>query len=148
MGKSINNHENRQNKLPEDIQNNFTMRFSEISYEENILHPIYGTYLPKTIGVKVILNEGEDEMEAQRKAREFVAKTAAEIYPEPVDSRTQTRLLVPAETDKEFDALRIKLNEFDNREDAQAYLETTDYKWAIEAKNIVNQIKSKHEKAK
>ena len=41
-------------------------------------------------------------------------------------------------TDKAFELVKSKLSEIDNREDAQAYLETTDFKHTIIAKNIVN----------
>lgn len=120
------------------------MRFSEISYEENVLHPVYGTYLPKRIGAKIIINEGEDEMEAYRKAKAVIDKFAEELA--PVDSTTKIRLLVPAEADPLFEQLKMSLGMYEYKEDAMAYLETTDYRFAIEAKNIINLKKSKNEK--
>lgn len=44
----------------------------------------------------------------------------------------------PETIDEEFNAVAEKLESFDNKEDAQAYLETTDFRFYIKAKNIVN----------
>lgn len=41
-------------------------------------------------------------------------------------------------TDKAFDLLKENLSKIDNMEDAQAYLETTEFKHTIAAKSIVN----------
>lgn len=43
------------------------------------------------------------------------------------------------EGDAEFEALKRKINEYQYREDAQAYLDTTEFKYAVAAKILVNQ---------
>lgn len=41
-------------------------------------------------------------------------------------------------TDKLFVKVKEKLSKFNNKEDAQAYLDTTEFKMTIEAKQLVN----------
>ena len=49
------------------------------------------------------------------------------------------------EIDLEFEQVKKKLNDFEYKEDAQSYLDTTNFKYTIEVKKIVN---SKPNKAK
>lgn len=48
--------------------------------------------------------------------------------------------------DAEFNQLKESISKIGNREDAQEYLDTTDFRYTVEAKNLINIKPSKHEK--
>ncbi len=51
---------------------------------------------------------------------------------------------VDVEVQKQFEALKSSLDTFEFKEDAELYLSSTDFKYNIEAKNIVNKKPSKN----
>ncbi len=88
------------------------------------------------IGVEASLDPGENVEEAILKAREQVVATFNKTIP-PIQV-DKIKNIAPDGTDVEFEALKVKLSKIEFREDAQAYLETTDFRMAIQAKNLVN----------
>lgn len=85
-----------------------------------------------------------DEGEVPEEVFQSLKKRLDSWLPNPFET-TISKQVVDHGTilDPEFDALKMKLHEFEFREDAMEYLLTTDFKLAIEAKNIVNSKPSK-----
>ncbi|HTQ65348.1 MAG TPA: hypothetical protein VMI12_11145 [Puia sp.] len=61
------------------------MKIERITYQENFAHPVFGTYLPKKIGIDILINEGdriEDCLDlAKRTVREWHRKSFGEPIP-------------------------------------------------------------------
>lgn len=94
------------------------------------------------LGCDVVVNEGEDEAVAFKKAMDSIFKAnelASESIPVPIIERLDSH-----ERDEEFETLKIKLESIEFREDAQAYLDTTPFNLAYEAKKLVNNKPLKH----
>lgn len=92
------------------------------------------------IGLEAALDTADEPQESLLKIRAMLVETFQKVLSqEPempvIDSKGQLDL----SGDAEFEALKAKLDEFEYREDAQAYLETTEFKFAVEAKILVNQ---------
>lgn len=91
------------------------------------------------IGCDVILSEGETEKDAVKKAMDFVLESnhgASEANDRlPV---IQKEFSISQEDDAAFGQLKSALATFEFREDAQNHLDGTEFKFAFEAKQIVN----------
>lgn len=98
------------------------------------------------LGCEVVVNKGEDEKAAFKKGMDFLIEANKEASELPIIQVPARFSITQKEADKEFDFIKEKLSEFEFREDAQAYLETTDFKFTIEAKNIINNKPFKNEK--
>jgi hypothetical protein len=72
-------------------------------------------------------------IELRQKINELISET----YPTVIQVTT-TRTLEQVD-DKEFDELKEKLSTIEFYEEAEAYLNTTPFKMAVEAKKIINQ---------
>ena len=104
------------------------------------------------LGAEMSLTPGDDPKMAYKVMDELIEETHKESYREykPFEEVKQVSKEAITAADKEIDKLfkqvKTKLSKYSNREDAQTYLSTTDFKLNIELKNIIQSlpIKSKN----
>ena len=125
------------------------MKITKVGFEQ--IFPVLflgelNTYVNKRMWAEVALEDGEDSNEAWAMAEKNVHKYFSDNNKEtiavmkyitdgqqPIIRRTDF-----GDADIEFDRLKEKLAAIDNKEDAEAFLQTTDFKNTIEAKSLVN----------
>lgn len=86
------------------------------------------------------INQGDDAKAVLHACKNLVEEFWIEISPEhngSVVKRSQSPY-DKMEEDFAFNDVKKKLEEIEFREDAQAYIETTEYRFTIEAKKIIN----------
>lgn len=95
------------------------------------------------IGCDVIVNDGEDEMLAKKKAMDFIAAVNKEASESINNNRSLPIIEVERfsitqdEADKEFEEIKSQLELIEFREDAQAYLDSTNFGFTIEARKLI-----------
>lgn len=97
------------------------------------------------IGLEANIDEADDPIESLLQLRGKLTETFQRVISEQpeipvIDGKPKLELA----GDAEFEALKQKLNEYSTREEAQAYLDTTEFRYAIEAKLLVNQLPIKN----
>lgn len=119
------------------------MHIERIYWQQNFrTHPGDDPFLFGTLGMGIFINKDENVgdaiEEAKKQVNEYIQKCI--IYPEHAHVEIRD---VPLEEDKEFEQLKIALALIEYKEEAQAYLDTTDFKHAFEAKNLIKNKPSK-----
>lgn len=86
---------------------------------------------------EITLNEAEDPKVALHQANNFVQESWVEISPEHNGSVVIQKSQVTIEIDTEFEDVKEKLSLIQFQEEAQDYINTTDYSYTIEAKKLI-----------
>lgn len=110
------------------------MHIKEVKYTKEFQY--HG--VSEWIGATVEVQEGEDAKSALNTAKALVDEFYSEISPEHNGSVVIQKPKFTGEVDNEFEALKAKLSLIEFREEAQEYLDTTPFKFAIEAKLLIN----------
>lgn len=116
------------------------MKVDKVSYQKAF---IIGPYLQEKVGIEIQLDEGENPDAVLGIAKGIVETwhraANKELY-EQLGTVTVTRKPVAHDPaiDQAFEQLKETLLIIKYREEAQAYLDNTDFKHTIEAKKIVN----------
>lgn len=126
------------------------MYISKVFLTDNFV-PDYVTdqFRRRVAGYEVTLREDEDYKEAERFADEKIKEYIKANTVENNMSGTITKIIPPEDAGQEEEINRLclevqeKLNSFEFREDAQEYLDTTDFKMHIPSKMLVNKKPSK-----
>lgn len=121
------------------------MKINKVFYEK--LFPT-GSFLNERIGLEASLDPGDDEQGVLEWLKEKVEKFHKDSNLVPFDEipinrpsnelPTINRAEERVEADQAFQQLKETLENIKYREEAQAYLDGTDFKHTIEAKKIVN----------
>jgi len=102
------------------------------------------------LGAEMSLTPGDDPKMAYKVMDELIEETHKESYREykPFEEVKQVSKEAITAADKEIDKLfkqvKTKLSKYSNREEAQAYLDSTDFKFNMEMKQIVNNLNPKN----
>ena len=93
------------------------------------------------IGVEAGVEPLEDTQESLLALRRILVKTFHAALAEGGEGLPviEGKEQIDLSGDAEFEALKAKLTEFEYQEDAAAYLETTEFKYTVAAKQLVNQ---------
>lgn len=97
------------------------------------------------VGQEGTIAEGESREELTADAMGYIYSTLKKYCPEtdivnPLEKKKELPVIEissPVEEDKEWNKIKKKLSSIEFMEDAQEYLNTTDYKLLIQAKKIV-----------
>lgn len=106
------------------------------------------------VGQEGTIIEGETREELTADAMGYIYSTLKKYCPEtdivnPLEKKKELPVIdasVVVEEDKEWNKIKKKLSSIEFKEDAQDYLNSTDYKLTIEAKKIISNKPSKNEK--
>lgn len=104
----------------------------------------------RVVGIGIFLNEGDSYSDAIAKAEQEISDYIKDNTILPTGEMMGTHLSTisnPEQDEKlqqEFIELENKLRSFEFQEDANAYLETTSWKFAIAAKKIVQSLPLKN----
>lgn len=101
-----------------------------------------GDHFFQKIGVEMDLIAGEDAKDALAQCKLLVEEFASENNIPVVQVTKSTSSLV--EMDAEFDEFKKHLDTIEFREEAQTYLESSNFKYTYEAKNLVQLKPLKH----
>jgi hypothetical protein len=109
----------------------------------------YGPFLQYKLEAEISFEDGEDFDTGFNKAQEMCdawhKKNEAAVWANPEGmTGIHTRTVDSSEVDEAYNKLVNALDTFEFREDAQAYLDTTDFKYAMAAKNLVSKKPSKN----
>ena len=99
------------------------------------------------LGIEAQMEEKDTPPEAIKTLETFVDNYFKEKVPKPEKKSLVPKMVGKKEQDaidNVFLLVKEKLSGFDNREDAQAYLDTTEFKMTIEAKQLVNNLPLKN----
>lgn len=122
------------------IQKNNSMKINTVTYQKAF---VIGPYLQEKVGIEVQLDEGESPDTVLDIAKGIVETwhraANKELY-DQLGTVTVTREPVAhdPEIDQAFERLKETLAIIKYREEAQAFLDSTEFKHTIEAKKIVN----------
>lgn len=121
------------------------MQITEIYYEK--VFPI-APYINEKIGVKVTVDPSEHSYDVIERVKEIVNGWGHKLVEERPQGTTEHKtygsygsvmpIIDNKEDDKEFEKFKQHLSTIEFRDDAQAYLNTTSFKFALEAKRLVN----------
>lgn len=121
------------------------MHFSKVTYLAAFPHPELGTFAPLKLGLEIDLNEGDTVEMALNAAKEKLDTWNKEmnksIWSNPEGmTGTHTRSIENSkETDEAYEKLIVELDKIEFREDAQVYLDTTEFKFTMSAKaRVIN----------
>lgn len=123
------------------------MKIESIKYEQ--LLPT-GSYLNARYGIEISISEDNETDRAFELAKQIVAETHKKQFPamyeqgKPIYGGEENMPVVQHkspldqfEEDFRFNDVKKRLAEIEFFEEAQAYLETTEYKYTIEAKKLI-----------
>ena len=115
------------------------MKVEEITYGKSFELPGFW----EKIGIKIQVEENDLPNTVLDTAKNIVEKWHRERNPDlyPDDNKKKIPVIdakKDEQIDKEFKLLKLILEKYEFREDAQAYLDTTEWRLAVEAKAIVN----------
>lgn len=104
--------------------------------------------MPTWISIGGTLVAGENEKDGLRQIQKSITEYQQEEAKAYKQSKNSVSVEAQAAADKEIDKLfkqvKTKLSKYSNREEAQAYLDTTEFKFNIELKQIVNNLNPKN----
>lgn len=94
------------------------------------------------IGQEGTISEGETREQLTEDAMGFIHTTVKKYFPyadvvSEIENKKKEDVTNVVEEDKEWNKIKKKLSAFEFSEDAQEFLNNTDYKLLIEAKKIV-----------
>lgn len=136
------------------------MQITEIYYEK--VFPI-APYVNEKIGVKITLDKEESPELALQVAKDFVNKSGyklmedrpsgeARVFDAPAQIRSNAMWDTPpygtgdpAAVDQEFQELKKQIDTFLTEDSASLYLQTTPFKFSVEAKNYIKERFKKEE---
>lgn len=126
------------------------MHFERIYIQDNFV-PNYDVdpFRRKVVGISVCFKKGESVNDAIAQGENFISEyiKANTILPTGEMKGTHVTTVNPEQEEQlqqEFLKLEEKLKSFEYREDAQDYLDTTSWKYAVQAKQIVNSLPTKN----
>ena len=125
------------------------MQITNVYYEK--VFPI-APYVNEKIGVTISILPGESPQQAFDDAKEWVNNWGYKMMePEPTSSRFASHPpygvpVMPTtiephrveEEDKQFDAFKDVIEKMETREDAEEYTRNSEYKYSIEAKQLID----------
>lgn len=120
------------------------MKIAKVSYSKTY-H--LGDHFFHKIGAEADLDDTDTPMDALAELKNVVEgfndKTIMQSGFIGIIPTIQKNHVTKEEDDLEFETLKDMLQSFEFREDAQEYLDTTDFKYTVEAKSIIQKLKSK-----